>query len=113
LKSILKYIYCIYRKIDISPLDRSASSFRSIIFLVWGINALIFLTVDFLPQLDSVSQTTEQGISKNTLELSSADVHPDVNITFYKAELGTISSYDVYYYDSEKCSIEHGRSPPL
>lgn len=113
MNNILKYLCCLYRKIDISPLDRSASSFRSIIFLVWGINALIFLTVDFLPQDEFTIHSFDQSVSKYTLELSSADVHPDIDITFYSAELGMISSYDVNPYEFVKCSIEHDRSPPL
>lgn len=113
LKNIIKYFYCLYKKIDISPLERNGSFIRSIIFLVWGINALFFLTLDFLPQDDFAIHSSDQSISKYTLELSSADVQPDMILIFFSTAVGTISSYNINPHEFEKHFVERGRSPPL
>jgi hypothetical protein len=98
---------------DISPLHRDGSAFRTIIFIIWSVNALFFLTIDFLPLENYATHSNEQNHSKYTIELSSADVQPDVHITFYSIPLGTISSYDVNPYKYEINRIERVRGPPL
>jgi hypothetical protein len=98
---------------DISPLRRDGSSFRTILFVTWAVNALIFLTIDFLPLEDFATHSNEQNVSKYTIELSSADVQPDVQITFYQAELGTVSSYDVNPHKFEIKRVERVRGPPI
>jgi hypothetical protein len=110
---VKKYLSHLYREIDISPLDRTCSAFRTIIFLTWSVNALIFLTIDFLPLDDFITHTSEQNLSKYTIELSSADVHPDIQIIFYTIPLGIVSSNDVNSFEFEINTLEHDRSPPL
>jgi hypothetical protein len=113
LRTTVKYISRIYRVLDISPLDRNGSSLRTIIFITWAVNAVIFLTIDFLPFADFYVNRQEQTVSKYTIELFSADVHPDVQITFFSKELGIISSNDVNPFKFEINRVERVRGPPL
>ncbi len=113
MKHVKRYINHLFRGIDISPLNRSGSAFRTIIFLTWSVNALIFLTIDFLPLDDYITHASEQNLSKYTIELSSADIHPDIIITFYSASFGIITSRDVNPFKFEIKSIERDRSPPV
>lgn len=113
MRNFVKYISRFYRGMDISPLHRDGSSFRTILFVTWAVNALIFLTIDFLPLNEYITHSSDQNISKYTIELSSADVQPDVRITFYQAELGSVSSYDVNPCKFEINRVIRDRGPPV
>jgi hypothetical protein len=113
LQSAKKYFNNLFRRIDISPLNRSGSAFRTVIFLTWAVNALIFLTIDFLPLDDYAAHSSQYEISKYTIELSSADIQPDIIIAFYSASFGIVTSYDVNPFKFEIKPVEHDRSPPL
>ena len=112
MKKVLKYLYRFFSRVDISPIDRGGI-IKGIIFVIWGLNAYIFIGIDCLCE-EALAYSHAQCLIYNITEtLSSVEINIDNEIIFDSSPVGTIASYNVTPLPFEPVKIVRDRSPPI
>lgn len=111
MKNVLKYLFKIYKRIDVSPIGGD-TIFKGIIFLVWGINAVLYIGGDYSSCTIEHNPGVTHKVCTYTQSFSPSILSNHNDITFHSSEIGTISSYDVKLSRASFKKIEHERGPP-
>jgi hypothetical protein len=111
LKRVLKYLIKLCSKIDVSPIGGD-TIFKGIIFLVWGINAVLYIGGDYSSYTIAHNPGVTHKVCTYTQSFSPSILSNHNEITFHSSEIGTISSYDVELINESVKKIEHERGPP-
>jgi hypothetical protein len=112
MRRVFKYAFKIFKRIDISPLDSSHLFFKIIIFLVWGINVLFFITKDLISDEVFVSSVCKYKTSTLVIKISPLGLTDNIEFEFYAPLSGAVSSYNISLDVHDFQKIIRDRSPP-
>jgi hypothetical protein len=112
---LFAHIGKIFRKVDVSPIDSGGIS-KTLIFIVWGINALVFLGEDLITGHQYLYSSCNGNYSATctiTKKISTADLYTESINLVKPASFIVISSYNYEIPSYDVRTIIHDRSPPL
>jgi hypothetical protein len=110
LKKLSRNIKRLYKALDVSPF--AYSRIKVIIFLIWGINALVFLSRDSVID-NNISPEQLSIVSREFFDniiIADAAGSLDVNIVQYVA--GIIIDSGTNIFSPELYTFNSGRAPP-
>jgi hypothetical protein len=112
MKRSLKYPAKLFKKFDVSPLDKNGIV-KFVIFISWIFFVLTYISIDFIPDESSSLQIKSKTISGFTEELSPVELPAITNIKFSRSEIGTVSSYNIIILPHEPLPVDRERGPPF
>jgi hypothetical protein len=112
MESPFRYIRKLFSRFDVSPIE-SGGITKTVVFVIWGINALFFLGKDLIIEHNSSSIYSDCcSVCTVTKKISTADLYVEsisfINTTYFIV----ISSFDYELPSYDVITVIRDRSPP-
>ena len=111
-KSVFTHIRRLLNKFDVSPIESGGIS-KLLVYVIWGINALVFLGKDLIIDHNSCTIYNDCcSVCTVTKKISTADLYVEsisfINTTYFIV----ISSFDYELPSYDVITVIRDRSPP-